>query len=273
MFKRKSGFTLIELLIVIAIILILIAIALPNFLEAQIRARVTKANGELRSLATALFDYNTALISASKEGVFPPAGGVAQGGWTAWTNGATLAGTPGPSNGPNNNRHACSIIWVQGSFYHTRGISTALNAQQPPGGGSVTTHYDLRVMTSPIEAITGVPSDPFKNNGGFTAQYDYFGLDLRDTFVLRSLGPDGIAAIGCEQGGFYCDCQTANCVVFGDGEKDRPTLSGRKFNPTQDTVFGCAGCGTLSEALRVGTVVYSPTNGTKSDGDIFRFQQ
>ncbi|MCA9442211.1 MAG: prepilin-type N-terminal cleavage/methylation domain-containing protein, partial [Candidatus Omnitrophica bacterium] len=77
MFKRKkSGFTLIELLIVIAIILILIAIALPNFLEAQIRARVTKANGELRSIATALFDYNTALISASKEGVFPPAGNV-----------------------------------------------------------------------------------------------------------------------------------------------------------------------------------------------------
>jgi type II secretion system protein G len=51
------GFTLIELLIVIAIILILIAIALPNFLEAQIRARVTKAKGEIRSLVTALESY------------------------------------------------------------------------------------------------------------------------------------------------------------------------------------------------------------------------
>src|SRR3990172_6049759 len=57
MLKSRKGFTLIELLIVIAIILILIAIALPNFLEAQIRARVTKAKGELRSLATALFSY------------------------------------------------------------------------------------------------------------------------------------------------------------------------------------------------------------------------
>jgi general secretion pathway protein G len=37
----RRGFTLIELLIVIAIILILIAIALPNFLEAQQRARLT----------------------------------------------------------------------------------------------------------------------------------------------------------------------------------------------------------------------------------------
>ncbi len=54
---NKRGFTLIELLIVIAIILILIAIALPNFLEAQIRARVTKAKGEIRSLAIALESY------------------------------------------------------------------------------------------------------------------------------------------------------------------------------------------------------------------------
>jgi len=53
----KKGFTLIELLIVIAIILILIAIALPNFLEAQIRARVTKAKGDLRTLATAFETY------------------------------------------------------------------------------------------------------------------------------------------------------------------------------------------------------------------------
>jgi type II secretion system protein G len=56
-FRRGRGFTLIELLIVIAIILILIAIALPNFLEAQIRARVTKAKGEIRSLATAMEAY------------------------------------------------------------------------------------------------------------------------------------------------------------------------------------------------------------------------
>lgn len=54
---RRQGFTLIELLIVIAIVLILIAIALPNFLEAQVRARVTKAKGEIRTYATALESY------------------------------------------------------------------------------------------------------------------------------------------------------------------------------------------------------------------------
>jgi prepilin-type N-terminal cleavage/methylation domain-containing protein len=55
--SRKRGFTLIELLIVIAIILILISIALPNFLEAQIRAKVTRAQGEMKSLATAMESY------------------------------------------------------------------------------------------------------------------------------------------------------------------------------------------------------------------------
>jgi len=54
---RVRGFTLIELLIVIAIILILIAIALPNFLEAQVRAKVTKAKAEERSLGTAMEEY------------------------------------------------------------------------------------------------------------------------------------------------------------------------------------------------------------------------
>lgn len=54
-----SGFTLIELLIVIAIILILIAIALPNFLEAQERARVTRGKAHLRSMETAVFSHLT----------------------------------------------------------------------------------------------------------------------------------------------------------------------------------------------------------------------
>ncbi len=55
--KVKRGFTLIELLIVIAIILILISIALPNFLEAQMRAKVAKVKGEIRSIALAQEQY------------------------------------------------------------------------------------------------------------------------------------------------------------------------------------------------------------------------
>jgi prepilin-type N-terminal cleavage/methylation domain-containing protein len=56
--NSDSGFTLIELLIVIAIILILIAIALPNFLEAQMRAKVVKSRGNMRSIETAMLSLS-----------------------------------------------------------------------------------------------------------------------------------------------------------------------------------------------------------------------
>lgn len=55
--RISRGFTLIELLIVIAIILILIAIALPNFLEAQIRAKVSNVSAEMKALETAIASY------------------------------------------------------------------------------------------------------------------------------------------------------------------------------------------------------------------------
>jgi prepilin-type N-terminal cleavage/methylation domain-containing protein len=66
--KRKFGFTLIELLIVVAIIAILAAIAVPNFLEAQVRSKVSRCRSDMRTFATALESYRT------DENGYPPYG-------------------------------------------------------------------------------------------------------------------------------------------------------------------------------------------------------
>src|SRR5438270_12484396 len=58
--SKQRGFSLIELLIVVAIILIIAAIAIPNMLRARISANEAAAVGNLRALNTAAVTYATA---------------------------------------------------------------------------------------------------------------------------------------------------------------------------------------------------------------------
>jgi len=81
--SKQKGFSLIELLIVVAIILIIAAIAIPNLLRSKIAANQASAVGSLRTLNTACIAYSTSY------GQFPSAltnmGPIASGGTASST--------------------------------------------------------------------------------------------------------------------------------------------------------------------------------------------
>jgi type IV pilus assembly protein PilA len=78
--RNASGFSLIELMIVIAIILIIAALAIPNLLRARMSANESAAVAALRTVATQEVNYNSAWSSGyspTLAALGPPAPGVA----------------------------------------------------------------------------------------------------------------------------------------------------------------------------------------------------
>jgi len=109
MLKKRSGFTLIELLIVIVIIGILAAIAIPKFSKTREKAMVKAMTSDLRNLATQqeLYfsspqnSYTYGDVSSLIPAFFSPSNGVTVtingGASTGWSASATHTGLPGVS--------------------------------------------------------------------------------------------------------------------------------------------------------------------------------
>jgi len=77
--NKQKGFSLIELLIVVAIILIIAAIAIPNLLRSKIAANEASAVGSLRTINTTATQYNTTYngYPSTLASLGGPAGGTA----------------------------------------------------------------------------------------------------------------------------------------------------------------------------------------------------
>jgi prepilin-type N-terminal cleavage/methylation domain-containing protein len=230
--KRQSAFTLIELLIVVAIIAILAAIAVPNFLEAQTRAKVSRVKSDHRTIATAIESY---FVDHNR---YPPQGPV------------TLAAYP----------------WIGDP---TR-VYGGDGPQHAAGNAPIAWHLSTPVAY--LTSTTSVFTDPFFRGFGVngtqavndTRFYNYSG----DYFEGRTYQPSSDGSVAQfeaasrelrEVGGWHVRSRAT------DGDYERRSDGWGEFIRWRGTPGrGQSGTGGIN-------AVYDPTNGTISGGDIARF--
>jgi prepilin-type N-terminal cleavage/methylation domain-containing protein len=194
-----KAFTLIELLIVVAIIAILAAIAVPNFLEAQTRAKVSRMKTDMRTLATGMESYH---VDNNKYPIGFP-------------------GDPLPAL-----------------------VVTSLGGR-----------WGLGQLSSPISYLTNpLLRDVFGPATNFTPVTDY---DYAPQYSLRGINGSGGIDVG------------VSTVNPGDPAQLGYWWLLRSFGPDRDA-DGYSTQIANNQVTAVIEKVYDPTNGTVTDGNIYR---
>jgi prepilin-type N-terminal cleavage/methylation domain-containing protein len=233
----RGGFTLIELLIVVAIIAILAAIAVPNFLEAQTRAKVARVNNDLRAMATAIETYRVD-HNSYPEGSDNP---------TRWAS------------------HYSDFLGSLSKGYYTFVSRTA--------GGQIA-GIDFATLTTPIAYMSSVPEDPFAAQNGGRLTYQYRNAkETKNGYILTSFGPDADALAANGQGSNNTGNPLSTATDSGNPKRLGDVNERAVIHYIENTSPGTVAAvntlfGSLPNALA--DLSYDPTNGTISEGDVVR---